>query len=958
MVQKRIDPTSSIARNLKERADQIAAQNRQGSQLVETIKTLQGNANLPQQLKTSVLDASKNRPAFSGLNVPNSVNAVIGQQNRPTIYNSSYNTSASQAINRFQTSLSGLNQYSPSHQGAGVIQRPLMQTQGTFGSGAFDRSQIANAPQSALFIQKQDRLATSTDKLTQAVEKLNTSLSSSARSRGGAAGAGGGDGGDGGGLGDTLENLGTKPRKGLRGGMAGLGLQTAGSLINSGIDAYLNYQSEMATAATDTYSNMARLSGFQQKRFLRNFQDYSAEALVLRSPGLASTAATSNLVGRIDKLATENKQAIDTAETQRELKDIAKTVIFDKGFNPKNLLEGFTSGGPKGAALSVLAGGLTSAADIAANAPGNNVLMRQSMTKDLFGGMMGDLYLKNRTAFDTQNLTEQISKMENAVLQNETVNINNLNKYLGSVNPRMGAIKSGRFFDVLEESAKGVTAPGYDQEGAMVRTAEQLRAPEKKEFANVLGRMGVTVGTEASESVMASLGAVGGAGAGGVKASDAASLERVRRMAVSGRGNEQQLLGQASLLGRISGGVSVEGNIKKLEEVLGRAVAIGMDNSELGQAFVQNVANVAAQMKTGDIDMVSKLVANMQKAGGGQLVDFERMQRSYGQVDEVRNKNVGVKTYTRENMAAFLDKVDIKDKDIALNILTEKFTTKDFQVLGDYAKKFSETGKIGKNAPKAVRDLLETVGREKAGLFTGQAIDDLRDSMISGLVMMTMKEFREKFGSAKNMSEKALQEFKKEYQRVQGGSGVDAEDVVKGTRSDLNLGGKASNDDAVKSADRKNASEQAQATANSAAAITGAVQAGKSFFQNISEGRLTTSQLQEYKSLKISEADTKLMEKHQELFTKSVDPNKYFQDKKVSDDERFQLTGLLSSLKKTEVLETELQKTPATTEQMAKGAVMSGEQAADIGTKFADAFFTRLQGSGGKVVLEVPAKRP
>ncbi|NBO36792.1 hypothetical protein EBU91_04580, partial [bacterium] len=68
------------------------------------------------------------------------------------------------------------------------------------------------------------------------------------------------------------------------------------------------------------------------------------------------------------------------------------------------------------------------------------------------------------------------------------------------------------------------------------------------------------------------------------------------------------------------------------------------------------------------------------------------------------------------------------------------------------------------------------------------------------------------------------------------------------------------------------------------------------------------------------------------------------------------LTGLLGQLKGTEVLPTELKKIPASTEQMAKGTVMSGEQAADIGSKFADAFFAKLQSTGGKIVLDVPAK--
>jgi hypothetical protein len=976
MVQKRIDPTSSIARNLKERADQIAAQNRQGSQLVETIKTLQGNANLPQQLKTSVLDASKNRSTFAGLNVPNSVNAVIGQQNRPTIYNSSYNTSANQAINRFQTSLSGLNQYSPSHQGAGVIQRPLMQTQGTFGSGAFDRSQIANAPQSALFIQKQDRLASSTDKLTQSIEKLYSKISQQSRPAAGG-GGGGEDGGGGGGFEDFLDKMSRKDRRGLRGGRTGGLLKAGGELLNAGLEGYLNYQQEMATAATDTYSNIASLKGFQQKRFLRNFGDFSAEALMLRSPALATSPTTANLISRVDKLAEQNKNAIDTAETQRELKNIAGAV----GQSTLNqTLQGAASGT---AGTGFLSGLVTSLANVAAGAPTNNVLMRNELNR----GMFSDLYLKNRTSFDAKNLIQQTSQMENAILQDETVTINNLNKYLKTTGARFGSAQSGRNLDVLGNLSRATGQFGTfntqsygnifenAQQAGMRRMAQDLTAEGRpRTFAQVLTRMGLTPGGEDAERIQTQLSAIGGAGAGSLTDKSGLALDRVRQMSFSGRGGYEQLLGQAGLLGRISGGVSAEGNVKKLEEVLGRAVAIGMDNSELGQAFVQNVANVAGQMKTGDIDAVSKLVQNMQRTGGGQLVDFERMQRSVSGLDAARQQNVAVNTYTRENMAAFLSKAGISDptKAAALNQLTEKFQIKDFSLLESSINKFSKEGLAGiANAPPAIRNLLAMMTPEEAKkTFSKQNIQELKQASLSGLMGMTNAEFKEQYGDIKSIKKKpeVLRRLLTDANALKGVEAGQILDLIGLMSDERNLTAGAVDKTKAGQVEKLIRPIVKKAGAEGAEAVAGGAQAEtlilnelkgktadqiKAMYPNYAT-KLTTKEMQALSDPNNSKFIEEYRTKSKGGIFHEIGSSE--QDLKNLQQNKPELFSALQKAQEQTKLNESLEAPGKTTDEMAKGAVMSGEQAADIGSKFADAFFAKLQSTGGKIVLDVPAK--
>jgi hypothetical protein len=117
----------------------------------------------------------------------------------------------------------------------------------------------------------------------------------------------------------------------------------------------------------------------------------------------------------------------------------------------------------------------------------------------------------------------------------------------------------------------------------------------------------------------------------------------------------QQLIGQAGMIGRISGGVGQVGNTEKFRELMARAVSEGLDDSDLSSAFIQNVAQTAERMGTTNVGEVGRMLQNMLAAGGGQLVDLKRMQGSMAGLEQVRQQNLNLQTNTRENLAAFLN---------------------------------------------------------------------------------------------------------------------------------------------------------------------------------------------------------------------------------------------------------------------------------------------------------------
>ena len=787
-----------------------------------------------------------------------------------------------------------------------------------------------------------------------------------------------------------------KPKFGGGGrGLAGMALEYAGGVamnVGSGI---LNYQSASAGAAVDTYANMSALKGFQEKRFLRNFSDFSAESLILRSPALVKgSTATTNLIGRVDSLAMRDKQSIDTAQTNQELKNIA-TSTAKAAFNPKELLQGALTGalmggvvgGPIGALIGGGAAALGSAAvqlsGTFASSFDNNTIMRNKNMQNV--PFMGDLYLKNRTGFDAQVLTERIGKTEDAIIQNQALNVNNLNKYMGTMDPRFRASQSGRYFDVLKEYANAApVAFGDDEAENLVNVSKDLKTVEKDKlgrektaFKDVLIRMQAPLGGERAEGLMTALSGVGGAGAGNITAGDAASLERVRKMSISGRGSADQLLSQATLLGRLSGGVSVKENTKQLEEVLSRAVAIGMDNSDLGQAFVQNVANVSGQMKTADIDMVSKLVQNMQSAGGGQLVDFQRMERSINKTDQVRQENLGVKTYTRENIADFLSgQKNLTDtqKSVALQALT-KFDTKDMMALKETTKKYQaaqspeEKAKILRQSTPAVRNLLKQFDDKQIGeLFSDKNLDELQNAMMGGLVMMTTKAFTKKFKGAKGLkADKKLQtEFERVFTLVQGGDAGAAEDLVNliTGAGKVNSKRKAVSSKAEAEAKEKSQVGQEEANRQTSQNVAGYKNANQTLFESINKDKAVLNSLEQSYGMDKKQAD--VLRKYQGvLFDKSGATDKFGglteETKKLIKPEDLKtVEAAVKSLSSKTALQATVEQTPVTPEKgMAKGDVMSEAQAKMIGSKFAEAFFEKAAEKGSTFqILPAPVKSP
>lgn len=766
-----------------------------------------------------------------------------------------------------------------------------------------------------------------------AVDKMGTSTTRFLFGNRGAGGAGGGGGGGddgGGGFEDFLKRLGRKDRNGLRGGLAGFGIKTAGDMALAGATAYNNYQLQMADASVQTYSNISALSGFQQRRFLRDFTDFSPEALVLRQSSLRFGGAE-DITRRIDKVAQETTKRKDEAEQSAYIKEVATKIGSEI---TSGVLSGAASAGKGGALAGGVGAGLTSIANEAANIFNNPVAMRMGL-----GG--GDLYAKNKSQFQTQNIMQYTKMMEGAVADQSAIDIEILRNYLGSVPNRLSGMQQGRFYDVVGQMVKNAPPrynvsdqpilnqiknyaaqpisemPGFfdamagmvgyetenkrkyyeslktsgaraREQGLLVQTrdgkfvdagkliglgaenlalsagtikdmsrpqSEQilerarskeqaLRAQGVSSFEDVLAKMGYAASSAEAGGIMSELSRVGGAGAGRIGAGDYKSLELVRQMSLSGRGSAEQLLGQAGILGRLSGGVTAEQNIKKLEEVMSKAVAIGMDNSELGSAFIQNVAQMAAQTRSSDVSEVARLVAQMQRAGGGQQIDFERMRRSYATADDVRQNNIGVKTYVRDNLANAFGKMgfgvresaigltafeDIKNAELAqLPAFTEKFLA---------AKDDKSALEAIRNAPSAIFEILRGLGQKRArqlGVGGDKFMKTIRSGIIAGHAFGSPEKFKKATGyditDFEKMPYEKQQSILDEAFYATGSSSRMFLDLVKGVSGDVS--GEAINPEDVKRGERLNLRNIQRAINNNA--LTAASKENESVFNFLS----------------------------------------------------------------------------------------------------------------------------
>lgn len=795
-------------------------------QLIEGIKGSQarGNENQPslsaQQARGQFVPPAA--PSFpKPLDTFGNINSILGSMakyNHDRIYASTYvgknqfngfmngqpqqysmNIGAPRTAGAFQASYSNINTnnlFSSANQ-----QSPLRPSNGlstsaffsTMSAGIINNQQTVEAARSA-----------GQDKLVAALNSLGKKLEETSRGNGG----GGGNDGGGGGLGDFLQNLGRKDRLGFRGGIAGQLLQTSGQLINSGIDAYLNYQTQMATAPVQTYSNIAELKGFQQRRFLRDFSDFSPESQVLRNKFLRYDQT--DITSRIDKIAKETTQKQDIAETQATIKQSFAGIL---GSVAQGAIMGAGTGAAIGAitgpgalataGVGAITGGLAALASEFAGSFNNPVLMRNQK-------VFGDLYLKNRTAFDTQNIMQNTQSMENAVLQNSQIDIAVQREYQKTLNPRIQAGRRGRYLDVFGELNQLTNVMGYntaridpltgqvmDQSAQLQNMAGALYQPGQapRNFAQSLIKMGVQPGSAEAEALIGQFANIGGAGAGTPKPKDFQSFEKIRKMAESGRGPADLLLGQAGILGRLSGGVTAEQNIKKLEEVLSRAVAIGMDNSELGSAFVENVANMSAQMKSGDVNAMAALVQKMQAAGGGQLVDFQRMQRSISGFDAQRQQNLGVKTYARENVANVINKyvesgvLSGTDASTALTTISE-MGVKDLAGLQGAAQKYSkaktekERFAAVRNVSPALRNFMLTLDPEQIRkMGTKGFVSNIQNAFGAAAAGMTPEQFKEEFGVSPSDISQANQKTRvriaQRFHSFAGGEAGGAMDVLR-----------------------------------------------------------------------------------------------------------------------------------------------------------------------------------
>lgn len=850
------------------------------------------------------------------------------------------NTSFSQA---FRTSSSGL------------ANTPMFST---MGMGTFSSQQVVSAARSA-----------SEDKLTAALNNVAKKFEEAVRSSAGGAGAGGGDGGGGGGFGDFLANLGRKDRLGFRGGIAGQILQTGSQLVNTGIDAYLNYQKQMATAPVETYGNIAQLKGFQQQRFLRDLTDFSPEAQVLRNRSLRYDQT--DISNRIDKIAKETTQKKDIAETQATIKESFSGIL-------KSVAQGAISGAGTGALIGAatgpgvlatagvgaLTGGISALAGELAGSFNNPALMRNQK-------VFGDLYLKNRTAFDTQNIMQNTQALENAVIQNSQIDIAVQREYQKTLDPRIRAGRQGRYFDVFgglnqvnatlgfnTARIDPLTGQVMDQSAQIQNMAGELYQPGRapRNFAQSLIKMGLQPGTAEAEAVMGQFANIGGAGAGAPKAQDFQSLEKIRRMAESGRGPVDQLLGQAGILGRISGGVSAEQNINKLSEVLGRAVAIGMDNSELGSAFVQNVANMSAQMKSGDVGAIAALVQKMQAAGGGQLADFDRMQRSVSGFDAQRQQNLGVKTYARENVAnvigKFVESGVLSSGDAATALTTvSEMGVKDLAGLQSAAQKYStaktEKEKLAavRNVSPALRNFMLTLDPEQIKkMGTKGFVGNIQNALGAAAAGMTPEQFKEEFGVLPSEISQADQKTRvRMAQRFHSFAGGDAGGAMDTLRmfglQDLGIG-KTEDQKRIEEQERKGDTSSKQAGNKTALASGGRGPVSLGAELNRLSKFTSPEASSQYQALigkagLTKEQQAKLPQVLQDYYD-IVNPNKKKEDQATGADAEIikKLNITLEQAQRPEDIKS--------VSERGQGGALDEASASMLGEKFAEAFFSRM----------------
>lgn len=831
---------------------------------------------------------------------------------------------------------------------AGMANSPIF---GTMGAGTINSQQMINAAKESA----------ATDKLTTALNNLSKKIDDTSRGGGGGVGGGGGDdGGDG--FGGFLQRLGRKDRNGFRGGMAGMVLQSGAQIAGAGIDMYLNQQLQMATAPVQTYSNIAQLKGFQQQRFLRDFSDFSPEALILRNKSLRYDQT--DITSRIDKVAKETSQKQDVAETQATIKQSFSGVLKSIG---GGALEGAQTGalmgmygGPKGALLGAgvgaLLGGGVALARGAADYYNNPALMRT--------GALGpsDIYLKERTAFDTRTIMANTQAMEDAVIRENQIDIANQRIYQQTVGNRLAGFQQGRFVDltgnlIQQSYAKGTSrktglgrggmpaALGYSIGAGEETQSEKMATEAQKayqdtqagtDFTSVIARMGYSTGSAEGVNVFSKFAGIGGAG-GGI--GSGATLERIRKMSLSGGGSYEQIIGQATLLGRVGGGVTAAENTKKFEEVMSRAVKIGMDNSELRSEFAQNVVGMAQRMGTADVEGVARLVQKMQVAGGGQLVDYQRMQKSMAGIDVTRQQNLFFKAQETGNLADAIDRMGFANNAQKARALTDikKLSTVELESLESYAQRYAK-GESLDRMPENVRNLLSGMTKEQAGAVYGKegTSKQLMEGRAAALLGTSPEAFKKKFGRSisefNKLPANVQAELRGRFGEMQGADRGQFEDYIKMLESKRDYGkGALVNEARVKAAETANQLNIQKAVTDNTQAAAATNEISMAAKIKASGGKLTPEQINKYG---FTEADTQIAER---LISEGKFRGGAAGGTKLRGREK-EISDIIS---KTELQQQGISGISA--EERAQGGVMNQQDAAMIGTEFAKAFFIQMR---------------
>jgi len=770
------------------------------------------------------------------------------------------------------------------------------------------------------------------EKLTKSIDRLSDRIDrflqkASGGGGAGGAGGGGGDAGGGGGDGPLLTRQGREESRRASAFRRNIVADVLGGVASYNLAANL----KESTAPISTYSNIAKLQGYQQGRFIRDFGNFDAESLVLRH-SFMRYAGQDSLARRIDPIAKEAAKKQDRAETNQAFYNSLKNIANEttKGGVAGSVLPGIgTKAGILGGAVSGIAGEI-------GNLPNNPTLLRNQTFNQ-------DLRMQARTQFDTSTIIANTSALEEAEKEKNKISIYTLQKYQETINPRMAAQEQGRFLDItsqninkavssglsiqtenerkqvqnavrksaqlekkenayssrLKEDFLGAINQGKDEidsytgsttpEGAATQLLGQFFAGSKAalkaiaspitaftstssksgrlgqlangdvvyrnaaddaQFKNVqeanklnkikemqaeegglqgvLHGMGYAASSQEGIKIISQFGNIGGAGSKGISgtANEVRALNQIKGMSQSGLGSAEQLLGQAGILGRLSGGVSEAGNVKKLEEVMSRAVASGMNNSDLTSAFMQNITSKASEMGTTDVEGVARLVQKMQMTGGGQLADYERMNRSLTGADAASKQNLYVKSNIRANMMNTIESgTNIRGERAA--ILTQgldEMSTAQLSELAQNAQQYAKTGKLKKGS--IGYNLLSTMQRGEAKQITKDLVKNIKGDRISGMLGMSREDFKSKYGMYPSDYDKLPDQVKTqirgEASMMQGFDATMFDDSATFSGGKDDYGKKSAVDkNKVSEAEKKLAIRKAQAQANEAAVAMG-----------------------------------------------------------------------------------------------------------------------------------------